>query len=286
MIGKNQSNNLPRLFHEDLVWDSSRLRVIKLMSELECRAIVKSTSRKLRSDSASTLHAFSNFAEIRSTSAQLEVKDILAAIEGENDAVKEERGENYGLRRRELAEESLANFYDQVDSFRRDAGYRILCLLALSSGAGHSIDTVQAASGVRLLGRIQSTHLESLMLVEKIKFLHKFKSNDNEPIFSKERLILTQLLDCHLATISQVFKKIDAPLKSDRDEKSVHETYQFLIETHAEWTANPLTDLRDGESAIRVFREANRQFTSHLTGVVNEYTREHLSGGVVFPKAA
>lgn len=281
----NQALQLPRLFHEDLVWDSSRLRVVKQMSAIECKAIVKATSRKLRTDSASTLHAFGGFADIRATNAQLDVKQLLTATDKE-DGEEDERGGEYSLRRKELAEESLADFYKLVESFRRDTGYRILCLLAMSSESGHTVDTVQAASAMRLLGRVQSAHLETLMLVEKIKYLHKFKSAENEAIFSQERLIQTQLLDCHLATISQVFGKIDAPLKSEKGDKPLYETYQFLAETHVEWSNNPITDLRHGESAIRVYREANKQFTAHLHHIVKEYIDEHFTDGLVFPKAA
>lgn len=277
----NEKTELPLLFTEDVVWDSSRLRVVKLMSELECRAIVKSTSRNLRTNAVAIRHAFTSFTEIRTTNARFDAAEMLSTgigLEGD----EEEQTDDYGLRRRIVAEQSLAEIYALVGQFRRDAGYRMLCLLAMSAGEGHSAATVQAASGIRLLGRVQSEHLEALMLIEKIKGLHKFKAPGSEEEFGREQLIQSQLLDCHLAPIVQVFNKIDAPL----GDKSLYDTYQFLVETHTEWSDSKLSELRSAESAVRVFREANTAFTRQITDVVNSYTHGQFSEGCVFPKAA
>ena len=281
---ESSKKELPRLFHEDVVWDSSRLRVVKLMSEAESRSVARFSSRNLHNSSAAILHAFASFAEIRSTNAQLDVRELLASHDDE-DASKEPDDE-YSLRRKEIAEESLDQIYQTVEQYRREAGYRVLCLLAMSAEAGHSIDTVQAASGIRLLGRAQSAHIETLMLVEKIKFLNKFKTAGNEVAFGKERLIQTQLLDCHVATVTQVFKKIHAPILENGAERLVYDVYQYLVDTHQEWSETNLSDLRAAESAVQTFRITNIHFTKQLSSVIDAYTYEHFNEGKVFPRVA
>ncbi len=270
---------------EDVVWDSSRLRVVKLMSEFECRAIVKSTARNLRNNSAAIQHAFSSFTEIREACARFDAAEVLeTGIEAQDDA---KPTDDYSLRRREVVQQSLVEIQDRIEQFRRDAGYRILCILAMSAEEGHTVETVQAASGIRLLGRAQSAHLETLMLIEKIKGMHKFKSTGNQESFGREQLIQTQLLDCHVATLVQVFKKIDAPLQvKPTGDQSLGDYYVFLVDSHGEWSDSKLPELRAAESAVRVFREANTQLTSQICGVIDDYTTTHFSEGCVFPKAA
>jgi len=118
-------------------------------------------------------------------------------------------------------------------------------------------------------------------MIDKIRVLHKHSSALSPEVFGAEKLMMIQLLECHLSTLSQVFEKIDTPIEGMQLPDYVKRT----AEEHLEWSDSKLPELQMAETAVRVFRKANRQFTSHLWEVMSDYTRANFPEGIVFQAA-
>jgi len=123
------------------------------------------------------------------------------------------------------------------------------------------------------------------MLIDRLKVLNKSKTAENISAFGQEQLVLTQLIDCHLATTLQAFNKIEIKVGPHSD-KTPFEHYEHLLETHAEWSDSSLQELRTAESAVRVYRETNTVCTSHLWEIMSTYMIENMPQARIFKNAA
>ena len=282
----NASENLPTLFCDDIVWDSSRFNIVLNMTVSECQTMAKRTARQLREDSPKFVEAFKQLSDLHqsvaTSSISLCVFDSHIA-QGEELGAAEEKVVKMSKRRLDRSEERLEQVRNTLDQYRKATGYRAFCLLAIGADGSVDTETKRAASALHMLNGAQKHHLEMLLLIEKFKACQKIDAADKVGTMADEIKTIHGLLDSHLASSLRKLFKVDFLVEG----RSTAELNESLLSAACQGNTDPtLMTLAKTDCAIQVFRSANRAITSQLSLKVNKVVDDILPTGKIFPNAA
>jgi len=280
----SKNNTIPTLFCENVVWDAALFNTVQRMRPEECEVVAKWTTYSLRRDSPTFLTAFR---ELEGTQQVLASADVRLQVIAAND-VDEQDEEDVAQfsdlleRRRVSTDEKLRGIYANINEYRRATGYRSLSLLTLGAEHGHSKATIAAANALRILNKGQAGHLESMLLVARLRAFQKLDPARMNEKVADEMKSLQCLLECHTAKAIQIINGINVNCGG----KTAQEMHKEFISKCPAVSDTILKSINESSCAMQVFRAANRSLTIELSGAINHLVEDYFPVGRIFPDAA
>ncbi len=277
------SQPLPKIFSEDVVWDSAKFNIVQNMTADECHAIAKWAAWQLRVNSPAFSDAFRDLPLMYDALASCTLiglqQDTEESSQDESDAKRLIR---LNERRRESTERKLEITRKLIDDYRQATGYRAYCVLARAAGDIDSSNVIGAAKGMRQLNKAQESHFEAMQICEKLEHYLKVDNPKRAQALVDDIALQHSLLDSHIQKSKRVFDNIDCFVEG----RSIGDFRQDLHARCPQVKDEVLNTINEAGCVLQTFRATNKSLMLQLTPILNRLTDTHFPDAKVFPNAA
>lgn len=247
----------------DTTWDCSKRNIVSRMTSLEREIMLKRTTSNLVNESPVIQEHMASYARVRQVVAECMVTQLQIKA-----GVATDVDETQFNRRKDTADQQMAEIRETTNLYRRANGYRACCAWHL--GQEDSFDS-SLCDDMIAMGNLQSAHYRVLLMVDLLKHLNKTQSGESSSTSNDLKERFRADLDKHSDIMSKKLSGISSTINDSNAE-------QILAEQHAQMPQSNddgINCLNNADAVIAVYRIFNQELSQRSAKLINNYSQQN-----------